>query len=123
MLSRLAVVVSLALVIGLTCAVGAPAPFPRRATDLPVGRWRVEFANGVVQNCEIHKNGTIAVVEPHRNSPGRATIRDGSVVIVCEDDRAERWTWKGHRLVVEHWYPVSAYPAGKSVLGVAERIR
>jgi hypothetical protein len=88
--------------------------------DLPVGRWRVEFTNGVVEECVIEPGGTASVVEPARSSPGRAVARDGAAVIVYDDDRTERWTRVGSRVVVEHWCPSSEFPAGRPVLGIAE---
>src|SRR4051812_31215842 len=91
----------------LAASAHAPAPLPRkqRPTELPVGRWVVSFENGVVQTCEVRKDGAIHVVEPHRNSGGKATLEGRSVVIKCDDDRAERWTRVEGRLVVEHWCP------------------
>jgi hypothetical protein len=97
-------------------AVGAPAD------GLPVGRWSVEFTNGVKQTCEVRKDGTASVAEPLRSSKGKAEIKDGSVVIVYEDDRVERWTPVARRMVVEHWYPGTRFPAGTPVLGIAERL-
>jgi hypothetical protein len=115
---------ALALAFCLSASARAPAPLPRRERDgLPVGRWTVRFDNGVVQTCEVRGNGTIHVVEPHRNSGGKAVLAGRSVVITCDDDRAERWTRSQGRMVVEHWFPASAYPAGRAVRGVAERAR
>lgn len=88
---------------------------------LPVGRWSVGFANGVTQTCVIRKDGTTSVVEPRRASSGKAAVKDGSVVIVYDDDRVERWTSVGQRLVVEHWYPAAQFPSGAAVLGIADR--
>jgi hypothetical protein len=87
---------------------------------LPVGQWRVEFANGVVETCKVGDNGEASVVEPLRSSPGKATVREGLVVIAFDDDRIERWKRVGKRWVVEHWYPVSAFPENQPVLGTAE---
>jgi hypothetical protein len=99
----------------LTLDVEAPAD------GLPVGRWSVEFANGVKETCEISKDGMAFVAEPLRKSKGKAEVKDGSVVIVFEDDRVERWTPVGRRMVVEHWHPGAPYPSGTPVLGIAER--
>jgi hypothetical protein len=41
-------------------------------------------------------------------------------VIVCDDDRVERWTAVGQRMVVEHWFPAAQFPSGTPVLGIAE---
>jgi hypothetical protein len=63
------------------------------------------------------------VVEPRRSSCGRATNRDGSVVIICDDDRVERRTAVGQRMVVEHWFSAAQSPAETPVLGIAERAK
>ena len=87
----------------------------------PVGRWRITFANGVVETCDIRPEGTAAESEPLRSSPGKWKEVDGSVVVTFDDDRLERWTKDGNRWRVEHWCPVSAYPAGPPVVGTAKR--
>src|SRR6516165_4882670 len=94
------------------------APALERA--LPAGEWSVEFANGVVETCEIRKDGTASESEPNRKSDGKAVDKDGALVITFGDDRTERWTRVGKRMVVEHWDPSSQYPCGKPVLGIAE---
>jgi hypothetical protein len=43
------------------------------------------------------------------------------IVVVFRDDRVERWTPVGRRMVVERWATAAEYPAGKPGLGVAER--
>ncbi len=93
------------------------------ADRLPVGRWNVEFANGVKEVCEVGKDRTASVAEPLRTSSGKAEVKDGSVVIVYQDDRVERWTPVGKRMVVEHWYPGAQFPSGTPVLGIAEVVR
>lgn len=95
----------------------APAPPPE---GLPVGRWSVEFANGVKESCEIDKDGSATEVEPSRKSTGTVEVTGGSALIIFKDDRAERWTRVGKRMVVEHWFPASQYPKGTPVLGIAE---
>jgi hypothetical protein len=111
---------SLALfVFALASAGNAPAP----QRSLPAGEWSVEFANGVVETCVIRKDGTASESEPNRKSDGKAVDKDGTLVITFDDDRTERWTLVGKRMVVEHWYPSSQYPCGKPVLGIAERER
>lgn len=97
-------------------------PAPNADAGLPVGKWNVEFANGVKEVCEIRQDGTASVTEPLRTSNGKATIRGAAIVIVFEDDRIERWTPVGQRLVVEHWFPGSQLPAATPVLGIAERM-
>lgn len=96
---------------------------PPEVDPMPAGKWRVEFTNGVVERCEIGKDGAAKVREPLRSSDGKAELRDGAVVISFADDRVERWTAIGPRLIVEHWCPSSAFPDGKPVLGIAERTR
>lgn len=98
----------------------APADPPARPAE-PVGKWRVEFANGVVETCAFEQ-GTATESEPLRNSTGRLDAQEGAFVIAFADDRTERWTPVGKKWVVEHWYPSAAYPAGRPVLGIAKRI-
>jgi hypothetical protein len=93
------------------------------ADGLPVGRWNVEFANGVKEVCEVRKDRTASVVEPLRTSTGEAEVKDRSVVIVYQDDRVERWTPVGKRMVVEHWYPGARFSSERPVLGIAEVVR
>jgi hypothetical protein len=105
---------------------GAPLPFPKPVprTGLPVGKWKVVFANGVIEECRVGRGGDAFVEEPLRRSAGRAVDNGGSVVITFTDDRVERWTPAGTtRLVVEHWFPGSAFPNRTPVLGTAERAR
>ncbi len=85
--------------------------------------WRVAFANGVTQVCQVREDGTASVVEPRRTSVGKATVAGNSIVIVYEDDRTERWTPVGNRRVVEHWFPGSQFPTATPVLGIAERVQ
>lgn len=96
---------------------------PREVDPMPAGHWRIEFTNGVVERCEIATDGSAKVREPLRSAAGKAELQDGAVVISFADDRVERWTAIGPRLIVEHWCPSSAYPDGKPVLGIAERTR
>jgi len=100
----------------------APAdpPAPPAPAD-PVGKWRVVFANGVVETCTFDQ-GRATEAEPLRQSTGKPVAQEGSVVIAFEDDRTERWTPVGKRFVVEHWFPSSAYPAGRPVVGIAKRL-
>jgi hypothetical protein len=63
----------------------------------PVGKWRVTFANGVVEASEFGPDGAAAVDEPHRAAPGRWKERDGTVVVTFTDDRVERWKKDGTR--------------------------
>jgi len=86
-----------------------------------VGTWTVKFENEVNEWCRVNKDHSAKVVEPLRRSPGKVEVRDGAVLIVCDDDRLERWTPVGDAAVVEHWFPASAYPKEKPVKGIAER--
>ena len=92
---------------------------PMSEAGLPIGRWNVEFANGVMEKCVICKAGIATVVEPRRTSGGKAVVRANSAVITFDDDRVERWTHVGKRFVVEHWFPGSRFPNGTPVLGIA----
>lgn len=88
---------------------------------LPMGKWTVTFANGVVETCEIRKDATASVVEPLRSAAGKVTVQGQALILVFEDDRTERWTPVGDRFVVEHWFPSSQLPVAAPVLGIAER--
>lgn len=103
-----------------------PMPRPESQTSpkasLPDGKWRVEYANQVSEMCEFHKDGTAFIIEPVRIPGGKATVNNGSFVIVFENGRIQRWTPVGKRFAVEHWFPGSRFPtAGPGVLGIAER--
>ena len=87
------------------------------------GKWSVEFTNGVKEMCQIREDRTASVSEPLRTSDGKVKIQDGSVVIAYQDDRVERWTPVGKRMVVEHWYPGARFPSGTPVLGIADAAR
>jgi hypothetical protein len=87
------------------------------------GKWNVEFTNGVKEVCEVRQDRTASVAEPLRASNGKVEVKDGSVVIAYQDDRVERWTPVGKRMVVEHWYPGAQFPSGAPVLGIAEVAR
>ncbi|MGH7134608.1 MAG: hypothetical protein ACREHD_02650, partial [Pirellulales bacterium] len=89
--------------------------------NLPVGRWTIAFANGVVESGEICKDGTASVSEPQRSSTGKAKLQEGGLLLVFNDDRTERWTAIGKRFVVEHWFPAAQFPSVAPVLGIAER--
>jgi hypothetical protein len=88
---------------------------------LQVGKWHVEFTNGVTEVCVIGRGGVAIVDEPLRRGRGRAEFSGNSVVLTFHDDRVERWTPVGQRFVVEHWFPGSQFPTAAPVLGIAER--
>ncbi|MGI8978758.1 MAG: hypothetical protein ACR2FY_06000 [Pirellulaceae bacterium] len=96
-----------------------PGSSPEAA--LPVGKWNVEFTNGVTEVCSIGNSGESFVEETQRRSTGMAVAKEGGVVITFHDDRVERWTPVGKRFVVEHWFPGSRLPTVTPVLGIAER--
>src|SRR5262245_53706324 len=84
---------------------------PPGQTELPVvGKWSVEFANGVRESWVVRADGTARVVEPLRTSDSKASWADGTIFIKSDDDRVERWTVIGRRVVVEHWFPASEFP-------------
>jgi hypothetical protein len=110
------------LTLVLTAAGDQPAP-PAPTAGLPVGLWTIEFSNGVSEACALRPDGSAAVVELKRTSAGKAEVKEDAVVIRFEDDRVERWTPVGRRMVVEHWYPAAQFPTGKPVLGIGQRSR
>jgi len=112
-----------ALTLALVMPLFASGRLPPRPTtvELPVGKWQIEFTNGVVETCKIRANGYAFEAEPLRKSPGKATTQGNSIVIAFDDNRTERWTRLDRRWLVEHWCPSKAFPHGKPELGVAER--
>jgi hypothetical protein len=100
----------------------ADAAIKRELASLK-GKWNVEFSNGVKEVCQLRNDRTASVAEPLRTSNGRVEVKGGSVVIVYQDDRVERWTPVGKRMVVEHWYPGARFPSGTPVLGIADGAR
>src|SRR5262245_62483722 len=116
------------LLVGSVCLVaqGSRGNVPAKETRsndaaLAVGKWRVEFTNGVTEVCVIGRGGVAIVDEPLRRARGRAEISGNSIVLTFHDDRVERWTPVGHRFVVEHWFPGSQFPNAAPVLGIGER--
>jgi len=95
---------------------------PEVSAEIPVGSWRVAFSNGVIQNCEILASGKTTVVQPRRTSEGTAVVKDGTIEILYQDDRLERWSLKGDDMVVEHWHPSSDMATAPAVTGVATRL-
>jgi hypothetical protein len=117
-MSRAVAVLLVALVVPAFAAPRRDPPAAAGPDGLPVGKWRVEFANGVVERCAF-EDGKATESEPLRTSTGKLALQDGSVVIEFEDDRTERWTAVRDQWVVEHWCPSAAYPAGRPVVGIA----
>lgn len=93
---------------------------PKPEQALPVGKWSIEFSNGVVEKVEVKKDGTARVTEPARESDGKVAVVPGAFLFVCEDGRVERWTPVGRRMVVEHWASVDQMPNGPPVKGIAD---
>jgi hypothetical protein len=92
-----------------------------RQVILPAGTWKVEYANEVTEACNFKKDGTTAVIEPVRIA-GKAVVNGGSIVIVFDNGRVQRWTPVGARYVVEHWFPGSQFPTvTHGTQGIAER--
>lgn len=119
---RLAAVLSLALLSSAFTPAPPPEP-PRVNASLPPGKWRVQYANGVTEVCEFRNDGTGAVVEPVRIARSKATVSGGSVTMVFENGRVQRWRPVGKRFAVEHWFPGSQLAASPGTLGSAERTR
>jgi hypothetical protein len=87
-----------------------------------VGQWTIEFANGVVETSDLVKEGTAKVTERMRSCPGKVRdAKNGVVVLAFDDDRLERWTKVGQRMVVEHWGSSDRFPGGTPILGIAVR--
>jgi len=122
---KLLLVTVVALILGHIAIADQPAPLAINPEPAPmvVGSWTVTFSNGVVEVCEVQRDGKAAVSEPLRTSPGKAERRAGQDVIVFDDGRVERWTVVGTRRVVEHFFPADQFPAGTPVLGIAERLK
>ena len=118
---RLLLAACVVVTVPLTSSGDPPAPLQPVAGPLPAGKWSVEFANGVVEKVEAKTDATVTVSEPGRTSGGKATALAGAILVVFEDDRVERWTAVGRRMVVEHWAPATQFPNGTPVRGIADR--
>lgn len=103
----------------------AAPPVPPRVGRLavPTGKWQMVNAQGVRGSYEFRANGTVLWTEKLRRATGKCTVKDGSILIVYEDDRTERLTPSGPRMIVEHWYPSSRHPAGYPVFAYAEKAK
>jgi hypothetical protein len=96
-------------------------PQLNRPATLPVGTWKVEYANEVTEVCNFQGDGMTAVVEPVRIA-GKAVVNGCSIVMVFDNGRVQRWTPVGKRFVVEHWFPGSQFPTvTPGTQGIAER--
>jgi hypothetical protein len=96
---------------------------PRKGGGLPAleGKWQMVKADGVLGTYEFRANGSVLWTQKGRQAIGRITAKGGSFLVVYPDDRTERLTPSGPRLIVEHWYPTSNYPAGFPAFAYAER--
>jgi hypothetical protein len=112
--------IALLLTLGLTIAVAQADPPRPMDPAIPAGKWTIEFANGVIEKIEIKKDATATVTEPARTSEGQVTAILGTYLFVYEDNRVERWTRVGKRMVVEHWASAEQYPNGTPVRGIAD---
>jgi len=103
------------------------ANFPGAADRLArwKGRWNVVFSNGVRQFHEIRNDNTATVQTktPVWSSQGHVTYNGKSVTITYRDERVERWTPVGNRMVVEHWCPATRIPKTAPVVGIGERVK
>jgi hypothetical protein len=123
-LTRLLFITCGTLLLALPEAGDRPQPEAKNpgTPDQFVGRWTITFANGVVETCDVRADWTACEREPKRSADGKAEVKDNALVITFADDRIERWTAVDKRVVVEHWFPAEAYPAGARVLGIADRV-
>ena len=50
---------------------------------LPVGKWNVDFTNGVTEVCDVFNfdGGHATVDEPRRRSRGKVVVKGGSIVM------------------------------------------
>ena len=74
----------------------------------------------MVEKVEIKKDATATVTEPNRTANAKVTPLQCGLLIVYNDDRVERWTPVGKRMVVEHWFPAAQFPNGAPVRGIAD---
>jgi hypothetical protein len=123
--ARLPLIAFATLTLALSAAGDPPAaPAKNPGPDAKfVGRWMVTFENGVIESCEVRNDGSASESETLRSSEGKVSQEAGSIVITFADDRVERWTAVGKRMVVEHFCPAAAYPAENKVMGIADRVQ
>jgi hypothetical protein len=95
---------------------------PQQVDNAWVGKWTVEFANGVIESCDLDKDGKANVVEARRSTSGKVRQTTNDVLeLVFDDDRIERWAKIGQRIVVEHWPSADQFPGQPPVLGIGEK--
>src|SRR5262245_51550672 len=69
---------------------GVPLPPAKEAgpaVALLIGKWKIEYANEVIEEYEFQRGGEVSVVEPVRITGGKAVVNGNSVVIVFENGR------------------------------------
>jgi hypothetical protein len=102
---------------------GTPLPpvvTSEAAANLPAGKWRVDYANGVSEVCSVNKDGLALVTDPVR-IVGKAAVSGSAILMLFENGRVQRWTPVGNRFVVEHWFPGDKFPStAASTVGIAE---
>jgi hypothetical protein len=123
--ARILLIAFATLTLVLSAAGDPPAPQVKNpGPDAKfVGRWMVTFSNGVIESCEVRNDGSASERETLRSSEGTVSQQAGAILITFTDDRVERWTAVDKRMVVEHWSPAAAYPAGDKVVGIADRVQ
>jgi len=91
-----------------------------------VGSWTIEFANGVVETCDLAKEGKVFVSEPNRRSFGKVnqSFKEG-LLLFFDDGRVERWTKVNQRIVVEHWATFDLYQDynQRPYMGIGEKMK
>jgi hypothetical protein len=93
-----------------------PAPPPTVTTE----HWQAKFANGIEQVYVLSSDGTATVSSSLWQDTGTIERGEGYLIIRFSQDRAERWTAVGEKMVIEHWFPASRLPTQAPVLGIAE---
>jgi len=95
----------------------------------PFGKWQMITSSGpyaptsILGTYDFRSDGTVFWKEKARQAFGKVTIRDGVILVVYPDDRTERITPSGPRLLIEHWCPSSNYPSKFPMFVYAERIK
>jgi len=79
------------------------------------GKWKVRYATGSIRHYIFAPGGHVHFTDENRNG------RLANGVLDFNDDRAERITPAGDRLLVEHFNPKETFPNGIPLLGVAEK--
>jgi len=90
----------------------------------PLGKWQMILGTDVVGTYDFRPDGTVFWKQKARQAIAKVTLRDGVILIVYPDDRTERMTPSGSRLIIEHWFPSSLYPSKfPSTFAYAERMK